>query len=41
MFQAFKANETMLDADFMFLVADYFAVAVQYGNRTGLCNLMN
>lgn len=38
--RAFKADRGVLDSDVMFFLADFFAVAVQYGNRTGLCTLM-
>lgn len=38
--RSFRADPHVLDGDVMFFLADFFAVAVQYGNRTGLCDLM-
>ena len=34
------AYSTMNDGDFAFFFSDIFVESVQYGNRTGLCNLM-
>lgn len=35
-----KANPTAKTGDVLFYLADAFAITVQYGNRTGLCNLL-
>lgn len=35
------AYPSMNDGDFAFYLADIFVESVQYGNRTGLCNLMS
>jgi len=35
------ANEKMNNGDFAFYFADIFVESVQYGDRTGLCDLMN
>jgi hypothetical protein len=35
-----KANPTAKNGDILFYLADAFAITVQYGNRTGLCNLL-
>lgn len=34
------ADPSLHDGDFAFYLADIFVESVQYGNRTGLCNLM-
>ena len=34
------AWETMHNGDFAYYFADLFSVPVQYGNRTGLCDLI-
>lgn len=36
-----KANPTAKNGDILFFLADAFAITVQYGNRTGLCNLLD
>lgn len=36
-----KANPTAKNGDVLFYLADAFAITVQYGNRTGLCNLLD
>lgn len=35
-----KANATAKNGDVLFYLADAFAITVQYGNRTGLCSLL-
>lgn len=35
------ASESMHDGDFAFYFADIFVETVQYGNRTGLCRMMD
>ena len=35
-----KANPTAKNGDVLFYLADAFAITVQYGNRTGLCSLL-
>jgi hypothetical protein len=35
------ADQQIADGDFAFFFADIFVESVQYGNRVGLCDLMN
>ena len=35
-----KANPGAKNGDLLFFIADAFAITVQYGNRTGLCKLL-
>lgn len=40
MLKTLAANPIAKDGDVLFYLADAFAITVQYGNRTGLCSML-